>query len=222
MAGVLLSPDAFARTRAAVLEWERTADPALLPTRRRGDSGRRPIRGILLEECIDNGTAEAAVTEYSDTTEVQEVSLVGEPTGGTFRLTFRGEETADIPWDATAEELQAALEALETIGANNVEVSVGTSDDYFPGVWLVEFAGSLAGVDVELMEETNNLTGVAIVVAATQDWEDTGRTATVRCAIPVGTPTPLRPGAVVLCQAMGRAGYVIWAAEARQFNPYGD
>ncbi|CAN0529876.1 unnamed protein product, partial [Ectocarpus sp. 8 AP-2014] len=41
--------------------------------------------------------------------EVQEVSTRG-ASGGTFTLSHGGEETAEIPWNATAATLQAALE----------------------------------------------------------------------------------------------------------------
>lgn len=41
--------------------------------------------------------------------EVQEVSTRG-AVGGSFTLTFGGEETAEIPWNATADNVRAALE----------------------------------------------------------------------------------------------------------------
>jgi hypothetical protein len=44
------------------------------------------------------------------------------PTGGTFTLTFEGQTTAPIAFDATAAEINKKLEALSTIGAGNVAV----------------------------------------------------------------------------------------------------
>ncbi len=43
---------------------------------------------------------------------------------GVFQLRFNGFDTADIRFDATAAEVQAALEALPSIGAGNVRVSL--------------------------------------------------------------------------------------------------
>lgn len=40
---------------------------------------------------------------------MQEVSTKG-AVGGSFTLTYRGETTRDITWDATADEFQSALE----------------------------------------------------------------------------------------------------------------
>lgn len=48
--------------------------------------------------------------------EVQTVTISGGPTGGTFTLTFNGQTTDPIDYDATAAEIQAALRALSTIG----------------------------------------------------------------------------------------------------------
>lgn len=60
----------------------------------------------------------------------------GVPTAGTFTLTFGGQDTAALPFDATAAAVQAALEALGTIGAGNVAVTGGP----FPGAAMtVEF-----------------------------------------------------------------------------------
>src|SRR5690606_2536780 len=47
--------------------------------------------------------------------EVQKVT-VSDATGGTFTLTFGGKTTAPIAYDGTAATVQAALEALSTIG----------------------------------------------------------------------------------------------------------
>src|SRR5690606_36147879 len=75
----------------------------------------RPNRIVLLLENLDAADeARAAVLEAEDEDAVQAVTIVGNVTGGTFRLRFdagdeESEETEPIPCDATAEELQAAL-----------------------------------------------------------------------------------------------------------------
>ena len=93
--------------------------------------------------------------------EIQTVSIAGGPTGGTFTLTYDGQTTAAIAWNATAAAVDAALEALSNIGAGNV-ICTGPPP---PGTAItVEFTGALAGQDVALMTiDTTNLTGGAPV-----------------------------------------------------------
>ncbi|TKJ34111.1 MAG: hypothetical protein CEE38_18775 [Planctomycetes bacterium B3_Pla] len=93
--------------------------------------------------------------------EIQTVSIAGGPTGGTFTLTYDGQTTAAIAWNATAAAVDAALEALSNIGAGNV-ICTGPPP---PGTAItVEFTGALAGQDVAMMTvDTTNLTGGAPV-----------------------------------------------------------
>jgi hypothetical protein len=51
---------------------------------------------------------------------VQTLTVTGSPTGGTYTLTFDGETTATIAYNATAAEVQVALEALTNIGTGNI------------------------------------------------------------------------------------------------------
>ena len=55
----------------------------------------------------------------------QKVAITGSPTGGFFTLTFEGDTTGPIPFDATAAQVQAALEALPNIGPGNAETILG-------------------------------------------------------------------------------------------------
>lgn len=50
------------------------------------------------------------------TDEIQTVTITGGPTGGSFTLTFSGQTTAAIPYNATALQIQAALQALSNVG----------------------------------------------------------------------------------------------------------
>lgn len=71
--------------------------------------------------------------------EIQSVVLTGAPTGGTFTLTFGGNTTAGIAWNAAASAVQTALNALASIGANGVTCSGGP----LPATpVLVEFTGA--------------------------------------------------------------------------------
>src|SRR3954451_18921653 len=46
-------------------------------------------------------------------------------TGGTFTLTWKGQTTAPIAYNATRDQIDAALEALSNVGANNIQTSGG-------------------------------------------------------------------------------------------------
>jgi hypothetical protein len=83
----------------------------------------------------------ALVTSYGYQADaVQQVQLTGAPTGGTFTLTFNGQTTAALAYNAAAAAVQSAVQALATIGAGNALVAGGAG-----GPWQVRFAGALAG-----------------------------------------------------------------------------
>lgn len=71
------------------------------------------------------------------------------PTGGTFTLTFGGNTTTALSYDATGAQVQAALEALASIGSGNVAVIKGTS-----GVYQITFQGTKANTDVATITTT--------------------------------------------------------------------
>lgn len=62
------------------------------------------------------------------------------PTTGSFVLAYAGQITSDISFDADGATVQAALEALSTVGAGNVSVF-----GFAGGPWTVDFAGDLTG-----------------------------------------------------------------------------
>lgn len=116
-------------------------------------NGRRIIRG---------GTALGKITatdKYGpylpQTNEVQQVAITGSPTSGTFILTFAGQSTAPIPFNATAAQLKAALVALSNINPGDVDVVGGA----LPGTAVsVTFKGQYFGADVSAM--TKNAAGL--------------------------------------------------------------
>lgn len=102
------------------------------------------------------------------TNETQTVTITGTPTGGTFTLTFDGQTTAAIAFDAAAAAVETALEALSNVGAGNVAVTGGA----LPGAAVtVEFVGTLAGTDLPQMTADDALltggTDPTVVVATT-------------------------------------------------------
>ena len=82
---------------------------------------------------------------------VQTLTFTGTPTGGTFKLSFKGAITAAITYTQTAATLasniQTALNALSTIGASGVSVAANS------GSPIITFSGSaLAGMALPLVE----------------------------------------------------------------------
>ena len=76
---------------------------------------------------------------------VQVVTIAA--TGGTFTLTYSGQETGALAFDVTAAQLQAQLEALGRIGAGNVAVSGPDG-----GPFELRFGGELTGKNVDVVE----------------------------------------------------------------------
>ena len=98
-----------------------------------------------------------------------------------------------------------------------MEVTLGQN----VGRWFVAFAGQYAGKDVPLLKASHalisNVVG-AVVVSATSYLEDTGRTERVRSLIPMGSPTPLVAGAMVIALWFPRIGYGVVSAECRDYS----
>ncbi len=79
---------------------------------------------------------------------------------GQFRLSFRGQSTGDITALSSAALVQAELEALPSIGASNVTVTVGNllaNDPY-----EVTFVGSLAALNVPQIQAKNGTVPLTI------------------------------------------------------------
>ncbi len=96
----------------------------------------------------------------ASTNAVQTITFGGTVTGGTYTLTFNGQTTSAITYNANAATIQAALAALSTIGAGNVAVS-GT------GPFNVTFQNALGGQSLPTMTAQSFLTGTNPSVTAT-------------------------------------------------------
>lgn len=80
------------------------------------------------------------------TSAVQTITVSGSPTGGTFKLSFRGRRTTALNHNANSATVQVALEALSTIGSGGVSAS-GT----LSGGMAITFTGRLAKLEVALI-----------------------------------------------------------------------
>ena len=54
-------------------------------------------------------------------TDEQQTIRVNNATGGTFTLTFNGQTTAPLAFNATAAQIEAALEALSNLGPDDIQ-----------------------------------------------------------------------------------------------------
>lgn len=103
--------------------------------------------------------------------EKQTVTITGTPTGGTFTLTYSGQTTSGIAYNATASTVQTALEALSNIAVGDISVSGGPG----PGTpYVVSFIGDLLGSDpAQMTASAAGLTGgtsPAVTVTTSSAW----------------------------------------------------
>jgi hypothetical protein len=91
----------------------------------------------------------------------QVIAFVGTPTGGTFTLTYSGQTTGSLAYDVTAAEIQTALQALSSIGTNNVLVAGADGDGKSP--WFVTFTAALSNQSITTMTAASALTGTGTV-----------------------------------------------------------
>lgn len=88
--------------------------------------------------------------------EIQTLTITGAPNGGDFTITFDGQTTAAIAFDATAAVVQAALELLSNIREGNVRCGGG---DLPATPVTIEFIQELGNANQPLMTTTDSLTG---------------------------------------------------------------
>lgn len=144
--------------------------------------GRKPISASKASGVISSGSVTLKglepLTDYilvGVVDELQKVTVKAKK--GKFKLKFEGQETAPIKFDATAKEVQEALEALSNIAAGEVEVTGGPGDEEGTKPYVVKFLGTLSGKNVaamtadvtELEEEPKTVT----VSTTTQGSEET-------------------------------------------------
>src|SRR5215213_2171834 len=82
----------------------------------------KPHAGQAREE---RGSPSGSGAPTNGTSEVQTLTITGTPTGGTFKLEFKGQRTATINHNASAANVVSALVLLSTIGAGGVTATGG-------------------------------------------------------------------------------------------------
>src|SRR4029078_3026209 len=91
---------------------------------------------------LAGGKINISTTQFpSQPNSIQQVTLPGPPKSGTFTLSMPGQTTIALPYNASAAQVQSALESLLAIVPGNCTVvALGDSK------WTVEFHGTLAGI----------------------------------------------------------------------------
>lgn len=69
---------------------------------------------------------------------------ISAPTAGTFTLTYNGQTTSALAYNASAATIQAALEGLSTIGSGNVVVTASSAPT--AGSYVLKFVNAMKGV----------------------------------------------------------------------------
>jgi len=115
--------------------------------------------------------------------ELETVTITGTPSAGTFTLTFNGETTATIVYNATAAAVQTALEALPSIEPGDIVAAGGP----FPGTAVtLTFTGAYAGQNVVNVTATGSFTGGTTPTIAVVQTTPGSDTVTDIAAVPAG------------------------------------
>ncbi|HCO21916.1 MAG TPA: hypothetical protein DIT97_02145, partial [Gimesia maris] len=103
------------------------------------------------------------IAEGTTINEVQEVSVNGTPTAGSFSLTFDGATTGPIAYDADAAAIYTALIGLSNLNAGDVLVR----GDALTG-FEIEYTGNLATINTpQVVVDDSLLTGALLTVKTT-------------------------------------------------------
>lgn len=131
------------------------------------------------------GNSDGLTSPY---TEVQSIAV--NATAGDFTLTFRGQTTAAIAYNASAATVEAALEALPNVAPADVTCTGGA---LATNPVVVTFGGVYAGQDQPTLYATPNVSGGAATVTVTTTTEGGGQGPTPTLTINTTTPG-LPPG----------------------------
>lgn len=135
-----------------------------------GGSGTIDITTVLNPTLANNGgptlthalvPASPAIDAGGPVNEIQELTVGG---GGTFTLSFNGQTTAALAFNATDAQVQSGLNSLSTIGGLGGSVTVTAN----AGVYTITFGGTLADADQAQIVGAG-AGGAAVNIATLQD-----------------------------------------------------
>lgn len=134
------------------------------------------------------------------TAEVQTITITGAPTGGTFTLTWMGDTTGPIAFDATAATVQGELLDLDGVDDDDLAVTGAAG-----GPWTVTFGAHLGNV-AQLTADGSGLTGgVAPAVNIATTTPGVAPAATAGNWIYATGPVQVRLGEIITYEAVDRS-----------------
>jgi len=120
----------------------------------------------------DAQSSQIKIDGYPSTTaaEVQTLTPTGVPTGGHFHLSYGGETTAAIDYNATYAQIQSALESLGTVAEGDIVVDGGGTYGLADGAVTFTFLSTAGDVEMISIDDTALTGGTApySVVETTQ------------------------------------------------------
>jgi hypothetical protein len=129
-------------------------DPEIFTVEFQGGLAATDMNQMTAEVTVGTAPTIATVTNGSTSAvnEIQQVTLRTAPTAGDFTLTFGGDTTSALAFNAAHTDVATALEALASIGAANVSVTrSGSGTLAAPYYFVIEFVTALGGMDVEVL-----------------------------------------------------------------------
>jgi autotransporter-associated beta strand protein len=114
-----------------------------------GTLANQNVSQIVMSTVVVNTTTEGS----AGGSEVQTLQVIA--SAGTFTLTFNGQTTNPLPFDASGFVIQSALNSLTTIGGIGGSVTVTN----VPGGFTITFGGTLANTNVSQLIPTDFTTG---------------------------------------------------------------
>lgn len=104
------------------------------------------LLGFSGRDSVDSAVFDSTTLSLGGVTEVQTLTVTGTPTGGTFTLSYKGQTTAPIAYNASAATIQTELRKLTRLGA------VTAAGGALPGAAVtITFTGKLANQDTPLI-----------------------------------------------------------------------
>ena len=115
------------------------------------------FRNVQDRSLFDTYIGTNVVADGAESAEVQTVTLAN-ATGGTFTLTYKGQTTGGVAYNAAASAVQTAVTGLTTVGSGNATVSGSAG-----GPYTITFDSGLGNVD-QLQADGASLTGTSPTV----------------------------------------------------------
>jgi hypothetical protein len=151
--------------------------PVTLPDVRTQDADGVTATAATLHGTVDTAGGPEAECEFQYVANDEVQALTVSATEGTFRLSFEGQSTSPIAFDAPAGEVRNGLRSLSTIGGvgGSVKVRGGPGDETGSTPYTIAFGGALAHTNVEaIATEATSLEGGSAEVTTINQGKSPG------------------------------------------------